>query len=167
MASGELWKIIVTQHSPPLHQEMQPEIVLCKRGRKFIHLNWTSDSSCHMWRYHWCENLCFGEIYAAIKTTTFPQELHVYFSRTMPCHELQQRGFVGRVRVLDWPVCSPDLCPIENIWCIMKRRMIQRPPQTVEQLKSCISQEWAKIPLFIWPWYALFCTSLWIKASAK
>ena len=28
MGSGVLWKIIVTQHSPPLHQEMQLEIVL-------------------------------------------------------------------------------------------------------------------------------------------
>ena len=51
------------------------------------------------------------------------------------------------VRVLDWPACSPDLSPIENVWCIMKRRIRQRRPQTVQQLKSCIHQEWAKIPL--------------------
>ena len=30
MGSGVLWKIIVTQHSPLLHQEMQLEIALCK-----------------------------------------------------------------------------------------------------------------------------------------
>ena len=52
-----------------------------------------------------------------------------------------------RVRVLDWPACSPDLSPIENVWRIMKRRIRQRWPRTVEQLKSCIHQEWAKIPL--------------------
>ena len=30
IGSGVLWKIIVTQHSPPLHPEMKLEIVLCK-----------------------------------------------------------------------------------------------------------------------------------------
>ena len=52
-----------------------------------------------------------------------------------------------RVCVLDWPGCSPHLSPFENVWHIMKRRIRQRRPWTVEQLKSCIHQEWAKIPL--------------------
>ena len=38
------------------------------------------------------------------------------------------------MRVLDWPAGSPDLFPIENVCHIM-------------ELKSCIHQEWAKIPL--------------------
>ncbi len=29
-----------------------------------------------------------------------------------------------RVRVLNWPVCSPDLSPIENIWHIIKRNIV-------------------------------------------
>ncbi len=51
-----------------------------------------------------------------------------------------------RVRVLNWPVYSPDLSPIENIWCIIKRKIHQRRPQTLQQLETFISQEWDQIP---------------------
>lgn len=52
-----------------------------------------------------------------------------------------------RVRVLNWPACSPDLSPIENIWRIIKRKIRQKRPKTVEQLESYIRQEWVNIPL--------------------
>ncbi len=51
-----------------------------------------------------------------------------------------------RVRVLNWPVCSPDLSPIENIWCIIKWKICQRWPQTLQQLGTYIRQEWDQIP---------------------
>ncbi len=52
-----------------------------------------------------------------------------------------------RIRILKWPTCSPDLSPIENIWRIIKRKMRQRRPKTVEQLEACIRQEWDNIPI--------------------
>ncbi len=49
-----------------------------------------------------------------------------------------------RVRVLNWPACSPDLSPIENIWRKLKIR--QRRPRTLQQLEIYIRQEWDQIP---------------------
>ena len=52
-----------------------------------------------------------------------------------------------RVWVLNWSACSPDLSPIENIFYIMKQKFQQKRSRTVEQLESCITQEWGNIPL--------------------
>ncbi len=46
-----------------------------------------------------------------------------------------------RVRVLNWPACSPDLSPIENIWHTIKRKRRQRGPQTLQQLETYIRQD--------------------------
>ncbi len=51
-----------------------------------------------------------------------------------------------RVQVLNWPACSPDLSPIENIWHTIKRKKHQRRPQTLQQMETYIMQEWDQIP---------------------
>ncbi len=47
-----------------------------------------------------------------------------------------------RVWVLNWPACSSDLSPIENIWRVIKRKIHQRRPRTLQQLETCIRQKW-------------------------
>ncbi len=53
--------------------------------------------------------------------------------------------FLSKVRVLNWPAYSPDLSPIENIWCIIKLKIHQRWPQTFQLLETYIRQKWGQI----------------------
>ncbi len=51
-----------------------------------------------------------------------------------------------RVRVLNWPACSLDISPTENICRIIKWKIRQSWPQTLQQLETYIRQEWEQIP---------------------
>lgn len=51
------------------------------------------------------------------------------------------------IPVLDWPACSPDLNPIENIWGILSRNVFNqnRKFDNAGELKSAIIDEWDKL----------------------
>ena len=40
---------------------------------------------------------------------------------------------------------SPDLNPIEHWWGVLERRVEQRQPKSIVQLKAVITEEWAAI----------------------
>jgi len=72
----------------------------------------------------------------------------VYMQDNAPIHRSQetQRFFNGQsVNVLDWPACSPDLNPIENIWGILARRVYEKNKKfdTVDNLKNEILKQWS------------------------
>lgn len=52
------------------------------------------------------------------------------------------------VHVLPWPALSPDLNPIENVWDLLSLRIRRRehPPETQQQLRAALVEEWAAIP---------------------
>jgi transposase len=57
---------------------------------------------------------------------------------------IQQTG----VTRMEWPACSPDLNPIENLWDHLHRRVREnnQPPQTLQQLLVLLQMEWELIP---------------------
>lgn len=54
-----------------------------------------------------------------------------------------------QIPVLDWPACSPDLNPIENIWGWLTRKVYANGRQfdNVNELKDAIRKEWEEMPL--------------------
>ena len=55
------------------------------------------------------------------------------------------------VEVMNWPAQSPDLNPIEHLWCHLKRRLAsyENPPTSMEQLWQRTMEEWNGIPASI------------------
>lgn len=54
----------------------------------------------------------------------------------------EARGIVS----LPWPSRSPDLNPIEHLWDILHRRLVEQPPENLVQLRERLVQEWDAIP---------------------
>lgn len=50
-----------------------------------------------------------------------------------------------RVKVLQWPSMSPDLNPIEHLWGVLKRKVEERQPKNLQQLKEVVLEEWKGI----------------------
>ncbi|GFU47916.1 transposable element Tc1 transposase [Trichonephila clavipes] len=56
----------------------------------------------------------------------------------------------GIVR-MEWPLCSPDMNPIEHVWNALGTRVAGRqpPPQTLQKLKRALLEEWGRIHLLV------------------
>ena len=54
----------------------------------------------------------------------------------------------NNINVLPWPSKSLDFNPIEHLWNLLDKRVRQRqpPPQTLDQLRQMLQQEWRTIP---------------------
>ncbi|KAL0194984.1 hypothetical protein M9458_008556, partial [Cirrhinus mrigala] len=65
-----------------------------------------------------------------------------------PAHSAKTTGkwFTDHgITVLNWPANSPDLNHIENLWDIVKRKLRDARPNTLDELKAAIEASWASI----------------------
>jgi hypothetical protein len=70
-----------------------------------------------------------------------------------PSHGMYKRGLAQQykeaynIQNLVYPAQSPDLNPIEAIWCIIKQRLRRRYFESEEEMKTALQEEWDKITL--------------------
>lgn len=56
---------------------------------------------------------------------------------------------IKNIPTLDWPACSPDLNPIENVWGLLSQKVFNhgRSFENVKELKKILSEEWDKLEI--------------------
>ena len=47
---------------------------------------------------------------------------------------------------LSWPSLSPNMNLIKNLWSLLKKKVTQRQPKTLEDLLNAITNEWNELP---------------------
>ncbi|KAI2647801.1 Transposable element Tcb1 transposase [Labeo rohita] len=84
--------------------------------------------------------MVWGAMSAAVNAASY-QDL-------APAHSAKTTGkwFTDHgITVLNWPANSPDLNPIENLWDIVKKKLRDTRPNTLDELKATIEASWASI----------------------
>ncbi len=163
MGPGILPETTVGKHNPPCHLQLPTKALSCKKeaicehGPEVPSCPWGCISAYGMDSLHVSEGTMNAERYIKVlEQHMLPSRRRLFQGR--PCVFQQDNAKPHtaaitaawlrsrRVRVLNWPACSPDFSPIANIWRIIKRKIRQRRPKTLQQLETYIRQERDQIP---------------------
>ena len=77
--------------------------------------------------------------------STRSSSIGIFQQDNAPCHvskRAREHFHSRKIRLLDWPPCSPDLNPIENFWSIAKRRIRKLAPKNKADLIAAFLQVW-------------------------
>ncbi len=91
----------------------------------------------------------FGVLHASFCWPAFKDADFIFQQDLAPAHTAKStKSWLNDygVGVLDWPANSPDLSPIENLWCIVKRKMRNKIPKNADELNATVKETWASIP---------------------
>ena len=78
-------------------------------------------------------------------TRNFPDGDSIFQQDHAPCHiSRKMRTFFeeSELEILDWPGNSPDINPIENLWAIIKQRLLKEDCLTMAKLISAVIRTW-------------------------
>ena len=94
------------------------------------------------------KNILQKHVITTIKTSGVINPIFV--QDNAPCHKAKsvlKYLKEEKIEVMDWPAQSPDLNPIENLWHIVKIRVMAKNPSNIDILWKYIQEEWKEISL--------------------
>ena len=92
------------------------------------------------------ETCCTCHVVPNLRTTINPPA--VFMQDNAPYHTTKSvKTFLSEVdvTVLEWPVQSSDMNPIENVGKLLNKRTKEKNPRNVEELWINLKGEWKKI----------------------
>ena len=89
---------------------------------------------------------------ASYKKLTPCTETNGCCKRTTVLSIPEERQGLGNNQQIDWPSNSPDLNPIENLWAVMKKRLLKKTFKNSNELREGIIEVWDSFdPTFLQP----------------
>lgn len=145
----------------PVGEALNPEYCVHKQAHP-VKLNvWACFCAAGQGYCHIFNETMDKQMYKGILNTNLIPSARLHFSLDPPhvqqWHFLQDNDPKHKSRVvtewlhnngistIDFPPYSPDLNPIENLWCVMQRAVDEHSTSTVEELQDVVAAEWDKV----------------------
>lgn len=117
---------------------------------------WGSMASCGVGELEFIDGIMTKEVYLDILKRKLPASAkklklgrrYTFQQDGDPKHtsKLVSNWFTEKkINVMEWPAQSPDLNPIEHLWSILKVKVQENNPTSLQQLRQVIVNEWNKI----------------------